>query len=107
MRDEKPAQDEEEPDAVLSERMTDEATEAVTDQNQQDRNPADTVERRNPHHARSHLIGQWASPLMLESPAAQGFGWFVARPGRFERPAPALGGRCSIHLSYGRGKENF
>jgi nucleoside-diphosphate-sugar epimerase len=26
----------------------------------------------------------------------------LARPGRFERPTPALGGRCSIHLSYGR-----
>jgi hypothetical protein len=26
----------------------------------------------------------------------------MVRPARFERAAPALGGRCSIHLSYGR-----
>lgn len=27
----------------------------------------------------------------------------MVRPARFELAAPALGGRCSIHLSYGRG----
>lgn len=31
----------------------------------------------------------------------------MVRPARFERAAPALGGRCSIHLSYGRGGRTF
>ena len=31
-------------------------------------------------------------------------GLFVASPGRFERPTPGLGIRCSIQLSYGDAK---